>query len=269
LLRGEAADACGCNRNVVVDVVLPYCGTPPSPGELLTRFNLDPVLLVILAALAVAHLINARTSQQRLYAACGWIVAAVAFISPLCALSVALFSARIAQHMILLLIAAPLMALALPSSGARGGLRLWASGLAFFVALWVWHMPVPYDATFASSAVYWAMHVTLFGSGILLWRELLHHPSHRTADALVVGLLTSMQMGLLGAVLALATHPLFFPHLLTTAAWKLTALQDQQLGGTLMWVPGIALFLWAAIRSVRRLWRALEPTSQRGTSGVS
>jgi putative membrane protein len=167
--------------------------------------------------------------------------------------------------MILLLLAAPLIALGMPRERANRSWAIWASGLAFFVALWVWHMPVPYDGTFESSRLYWIMHTTLFGSGIVLWRELLHHPPRRTAEALIVGLLTTMQMGLLGAVLALAVRPLFFPHLLTTVAWGLTPLQDQQLGGTLMWVPGVALFLWAAMRSLRRVWRAVE----EGSDGAS
>jgi putative membrane protein len=202
--------------------------------------------------------------RARVYAGCGWLVGAAAFISPLCALSVSLFSARVGQHMILVLVAAPLIALGLPGRNRSNGAAwpLWAAGGAFMVALWAWHMPTPYAATFTATGLYWAMHLTLFGSAILLWSELIHHPARRTGLALTVGLLTSTQMGLLGAVLALARRPLFFPHLITTQAWGLTPLQDQQLGGTLMWVPGIVLFLWVAIRSLRRLWNALESPDQ-------
>ena len=238
---------------------LPYCGAPPAPGELLARFNLDPILIAALLALAFLHLYVSRTRRTRLLAAAGWCTAAAALISPLCALSVALFSARIGQHMILLLIAAPLVASAWPiSRPGRSDLLLYGSGVAFLICLWAWHMPVPYDATFTSTWIYWSMHISLFGSATVLWRELLHHRPDRTAQVLVVGLATSMHMGLLGAVLAFASHPLFFPHLTTTAVWGLTALQDQQFGGTLMWVPGIALFLFVALRSFQRLWRALE-----------
>jgi len=67
-----------------------------------------------------------------------------------------------------------------------------------------------------------------------------------------------MQMGLLGAVLTFATHPLYLWHLTTTSPWGLTPLQDQQLAGVLMWVPGIGLFLWAALSSLRRAWMSLE-----------
>jgi putative membrane protein len=254
---------------------LPYCGSPPSPEELLGRFNLDPVLIGALFAVAAIHYAAGNDRRVRAFAICGWVTAAIAFISPLCALSVALFSARIAQHMILLLVAAPLIALGWPTRRPSGGPAmdshasvlsergpLWAAGGVFMLALWGWHMPTPYEATFTSTAVYWTMHITLFGSGIVLWRELLNHPALRIAPVLGVGLLTSMQMGLLGAVLTLAQRPLFYSHLTTTQVWGLTPLQDQQLGGILMWVPGILLFLWAAIRSLRRLWDTLESATR-------
>ena len=247
---------------------LPYCCLPPSPGDLLGRFNLDPILIAALLALAIWHLLCVQDRRSRAYAIGGWLTAAAAFVSPLCALSVSLFSARIAQHMILLLVAAPLIALGWPKWNV--GIRtLWATSVAFMVALWVWHMPTPYDATFTSTFLYWSMHITLFGSGILLWRELVYHPARRVGSVLLVGLLTSTHMGLLGAVLALARRPLFIPHFTTTQIWGLTPLQDQQLGGTLMWVPGIALFLWVSIRSLRRLWNTLEGASPlRGAGPV-
>jgi putative membrane protein len=235
--------------------LIPYCGTPPLPGEVLGRFNLDPLLVGSLLFLAVLHVRAIRRSGVAGYVAGGWLVAAAAFISPLCALSVSLFSARIGQHMILILIAAPLIALGLPIRDLpRSRWRSWIAACAFFCLLWFWHMPLPYEATFTSTPVYWSMHVTLFGSAILLWREILHHSSERAFEALAVGVLSSMQMGLLGAILTLAEHPLFAPHLLTTQAWGFTPLEDQQLGGALMWVPGIVLFLWTSLRSLQRLW---------------
>ena len=238
---------------------LPYCGAPPSPATLITRFNLDPVLIAALLLALLLALRFAPDARARRYAACGWAIAAFAFVSPLCALSVSLFAARIGQHMLLILAAAPLIALALPPGdepGARA--RLWSACAAFFIALWFWHMPTPYDATFASTACYWAMHLTLFGSAIWLWREVLHGAPAHTLDVLAAGALTSMHMGFLGAVLTMAGRPLFFWHLTTTQAWGLSPLEDQQLGGVLMWVPGIVLFLWAALRTLERLRTVLE-----------
>jgi len=247
-----------------VTVQVPYCGTAPLPGTLLGRFNLDPVLIAALVLLCAWQLwvIQRRAGgmrQHRMFALGGWLVAAGAFLSPLCALSVALFSARIAQHMILILVAAPLIAMGLPpASPTMRPWRLWVSATAVFFALWYWHMPIPYDATFSSVPIYWAMHITLFGSSILLWRSLLDHPSHWTGQVLTAGSLTFLHMGLLGAVLTFAGRPLFLWHLTTTQVWGLTPLQDQQLGGSLMWVPGIAFFLWSTLLSLSRLWRSLE-----------
>ena len=197
--------------------------------------------------------------RQAFCALSGWLVAATAVISPLCALSVALFSARVSQHMILILVAAPLVAIGWPRARPPNTTpSLWMCTVAFFIALWIWHMPVPYDATFRSTWVYWIMHLTLFGSSVLLWRELLNHSPRQTAQAVAAGMLTFMHMGLLGAILTLADRPMFHWHFLTTEAWGLTPLQDQQLGGTIMWVPGIALFLWTALRSITRLWGSME-----------
>jgi putative membrane protein len=238
---------------------LPYCGAPPVPGDLLHRFNADPLLIAALALIALAHWRAVRTDRRKAaLVAAGWLTAAAALLSPLCALSVALFSARVGQQMILLLIAAPLVALGLPTSLARQR-SPWPPVIAFFVALWFWHMPLAYDATFASSAVYWAMHLSLFGTAIWLWRALLHHRRDGAVAALAAGTVTSMQMGLLGAILTLSSHALFAPHYLTAGAWGFTPLSDQQLGGVLMWIPGCALFLLAALRSAQMLWRAIEP----------
>jgi putative membrane protein len=248
-----------------VAIPLPYCGTAPLPGELLSRFNFDPKLIVSLILACALHLWIIRrrggeTARRRSAAALGgWVIAAVAFLSPLCALSVALFSARVAQHMLLVLVAAPLLALGMRPQGPAGHpLRLWLAVIMFFLALWYWHMPIPYDETFTSVAAYWAMHLTLFGSAVLLWRELIHHPQADTGQALAAGTLTFVHMGLLGAVLTLAQRPLFQWHLMSTQVWGFSPLQDQQLGGSLMWVPGIALLLWSAIRSLGHLWGSLE-----------
>ena len=230
---------------------IPYCGTPPLPGELLNRFNLDPVLIVALALLAGWHLLTLRRSGRPMgVPATGWAVAAFAFLSPLCALSVSLFAARIGQHMILVLIAAPLIAAGSIRKTSTTGKKLIANSIAFALPLWFWHLPAPYMATFQSDWIYWTMHITLFGSAILLWRDLIHH---RAADGLPVmaaGLITSVQMGLLGAILTFVATPLFPIHYLTSPPWGFTPLADQQLGGLLMWVPGILLFLLAAWRSL-------------------
>lgn len=235
-----------------------YCGTPPDPATLASRFNLDPILIVSLGAIIVMHLSWCRSHGHRGHSPMfGWSIAAVGVISPLCALSVSLFSARVAQHMILLLIAAPLVASGLPRPRIpnRG---LWPATLAFAFTLWGWHMPVPYDATLRSTPIYWTMHLTLFGSALWLWRELIGHEALDTPSALAAGLATSVQMGLLGAILTLGDHAWFSVHYLTTQAWGVSPLADQQLGGAIMWVPSFFLFVWIALRSLHRTWRMME-----------
>jgi putative membrane protein len=232
-------------------IVIPYCGAPPLPGQLAGRWNGDLVLILILLTLAALHL---RFAERRAVAAAGWTITALALLSPLCALSVSLFSARVAQHMILVLVAAPLVAAALPQGRNAIGL----SAGAFCAALWFWHMPVSYDATFHSTIVYWAMHLSLFGSAVWLWRALLHHQPEEGLRALGAGISVSLAMGLLGAVITLSDHTLYRWHLLLTKPWGLGPLADQQLGGVLMWVPGCLLFLWSALRSIHLLWHRLE-----------
>ena len=239
---------------------IPYCGAPPLPGALLARWKGDPVLIAALALLAGLHVWRSAGPARR-EAALGWAIAALAFLSPLCALSVSLFSARVGQHMVLVLLAAPLIGKALP----RGSWRAspWWSAAAFAAALWSWHMPAPYAATFRSDAVYWAMHLTLFGSAIWLWRDLLNHDPDQTLTVLAAGTAASMQMGFLGAILTLSSHPLFLWHLGLTSAWGLTPLEDQQLGGALMWVPGGVFFLAAAMRSLMLLRSATARPAAR------
>lgn len=238
---------------------IPYCGSPPVPGNL--AWNTDPFLIGALAAVAALYAGACRkpgappVARQICFYA-GWTIAAAALVSPLCHMSVALFSARVAQHMVLALVAAPLVVLGLPFAAlgrllpeaARGdapwlsGGRLHAAGaFAFAIALWTWHLPGPYDATLQSDLAYWAMHLTTFGAALLLWQALFLHLDHLGA-AILVGLGTTIQMSLLGALLSLSAHPLFAPHFGTTWPWGLSPLDDQQLGGLVMWVPGGILF---------------------------
>ncbi len=235
-----------------------YCGSPPFPGQLLERFNLDPWLITGLLCIASLHCIWLVTHGRAPgRAAAGWSIAAAALISPLCALSVSLFAARVAQHMILLLIAAPLIAASLPSHWRVPG-ALSGSAASFALLLWFWHMPLPYDATLRSTPIYWTMHLSLFASGVWHWHALLHAERKNPAKALAAGLVTSTQMGLLGAVLSLSSRAWFDVHWFTAPRWGLSPLADQQLGGMLMWVPGGILFFVLALQCFARAWHKLE-----------
>jgi putative membrane protein len=258
---------------------LPYCGAPPSPAGLLVRWNLDPVLIaVLLAGLALFLVGNRRvgrtpgrsvTWRGRLFFA-GWLTLALALVSPLCPLSVSLFSARVAQHMIISLVAAPLILLGRPGLAyaalwpqtARnlapdfiaGRLRGAVASAAIFTAMmWFWHAPGPYDATFASPVVYWLMHLTVFGAALLVWNVLLDPSPARSTPVLAVGAISTLQMTFLGALITLTPRALYAPHVLTPYAWGLTQASDQQIGGLIMWVPGCSIFLAVTLFTLARV----------------
>ncbi|MFL1462959.1 cytochrome c oxidase assembly protein [Roseococcus sp. DSY-14] len=222
---------------------IPYCGAPPTPEALpwAPDAGLALALLLILA-------LGWRRSPSRPALLGGVAVLALALLTPLCALAVALFSARVGQHLLILLGAAPLLAV---------GLRLRAppvaaAAAAFAVVLWLWHLPAPYGWTFASPLAWWAMHASLLAAGVALAQAMWRAPPE---GALAAGLATAAQMGGLGAFLTFAPRPLFPAHALSTWPWGLTQLEDQQLGGLLMWVPGGVLFAALALAGVARALR--------------
>jgi putative membrane protein len=260
--------------------VLAYCGSPPVPGA--TSWNLDPVLVACLTAVALAYAWSCRgtgapSRSERACFTAGWAVLAAALVSPLCNLSVALFSARVGQHMLLALVAAPLVAMGRPGEtiglpfrgwSGRGSAGLFLSAGLFAIALWVWHAPGPYDLTFRSHVAYWAMHIATFGAAVWLWSALLD--GFRGGGAsLAAGFATMMQMSLLGALLTFAPAPLFAVHAETTAAWGLTQLEDQQLGGLIMWIPAGALFTLYLLAGFGAWLSRLERSSAGGPASSS
>lgn len=247
---------------------IPYCGSSPLPSELWSRWNFDPALLIVLAALVIWHATHARVFElgsprwRRVSFIAGWVLTTLSFVSPLCALGVALFSARVTQHMLLALCAAPLIALAhlaraRPRSGVEASPVL--AGGVFAVALWVWHLPSLYDATLQSSLLYWLMHASIGGTALLFWLSILS-PSKGFALARIgAGFMAIVQMGLLGALITVAPRVLYRSHLATAPAWGLDALEDQQLGGLIMWVPAGVTLLVATLILVYSL---LEPRAE-------
>lgn len=234
-----------------------YCGPAAVPGDLLTRWNFDPLLMAALAALAIA-IASGRVANAR----AGWaslLLMATIFISPLCALSSALFSARVLHHVLLIAAVAPLLALAVPLRRMPSPPLAALVGLQTII-LWVWHMPAPYGWALASVPAYWLMQASLLVSAWLLWRAIFVSTA-QPGPALFALVATIGQMGLLAALIVFAPRPLYAVHFASTAAWGMNPLADQQLAGLLMWVPaslpylGVGLWLtWSSLRPV-------EPTA--------
>lgn len=222
---------------------IPYCGPAPAPEGILAAWNLDPFLI---AALSLAALML-RREPARVRIGLG--VLALAYVSPLCALSTGLFAARTVHHLVIVFAAAPLLAEALRT---RARVPLIPTLLAHLAIFWLWHWPPAYEAALSSDLAYWAGQIALVGSAVLLWRALAQaEEDPASAFFAIAGMV--MQMGMLGALLTFAPRALYAPHYLTTVPYGLGVLEDQQVAGLLMWVGSLPLTVLAAWPPLARL----------------
>lgn len=234
-----------------MQVWTPYCGAAPVPAEWLARWNLDPAVLAGLVLCGGWLTLRAVAGRERNAAVLAIGLLVILFVSPFCALSSALFSARVAHHLALAAIAAPLFAISLPRLALPGGATGWAALHA--LTFWAWHTPQAYAIALSSDAMYWLMQLSLLASALGMWSAVLRGPALLGIGALLASM---VQMGLLGALISFASRPLYAPHWLTTQAWGLASLEDQQLAGLLMWVAGSGIYLGAAMWIGLR-WKAL------------
>lgn len=232
---------------------LTYCGAAPAPAELLSRWNWDPWLLAAIAAGMVGYTMFAPRQSGRDGAFVALVLSLVVlFVSPFCALGAALFTARVVHHLALVFLVAPLL-IALRAEAFRrlgGSLALWTALQA--LVFWAWHVPALYAAALSHDGLFWAMQVSIALSAAVWWAKLLRAPAAGAVASLLVAMVL---MGLLGALLTFVPRPIYAPHLLTTQAWGLTPLEDQQIGGVVMWAPGSLVYLLTAMAILfRRLF---------------
>lgn len=222
----------------------PYCGPAPQPDGILAAWNLDPVLLAGLVA--VGWVLRRQPTGVRI----GFGLLVVAYVSPLCALSAGLFSARTVHHLVIVFGAAPLLAQAVQARRVP----LVPAFMFHLAVFWLWHLPAAYEAALSSDLLYWAGQFALLGSAVLLWSALAREDAPPTTAFFVITAMV-MQMGMLGAVLTFAPNALYAPHFLTTVRYGVGVLEDQQLAGLAMWVGSIPLTLAAAWFPLMRLAR--------------
>jgi putative copper resistance protein D len=261
---------------------------PTLPGVLL-EWSLDPLALAAVTLTGLAYLLavrrvnrahptNPHPAHRTWLFVAGLAVIGVALVSPIEAYEGLLFSVHMVQHMLLQLLAAPLLLAGAPITlalrAASPGLRRRILAvlqsrivhlLAFPVVAWVlfaavnwgWHFSSWYDLALENDALHYFQHATFLGAALLFWWPALgadpspwrlYHPVR-----LLYLFLAMPQNSFLGVALMSATTVLY-PHYVTNGrAWGLSPLEDQQLGGVIMWVVGDLAFL-AGMAVVVALW---------------
>jgi cytochrome c oxidase assembly factor CtaG len=194
----------------------------------------------------------------------------IALESPLDSLAGALFSAHMVQHLLLMLLAPPLLVWsrpvlvwlwAFPLAWRRRIGKFWNGTAAlhgshtFLMrplvvwlmasgALWFWHLPGPYDWALENEGVHAFEHACFFLTSLAFWTLVAQPYGRRQAGygtALVLVATFALHNGLLGALLTFAGAPLYQAY--TEPVLGFTPLEDQQLAGLIMWVPASIVHL--------------------------
>lgn len=255
-----------------------HVGEPLEPHDLWTAWEFEPGVVIPLAIFALLYVRGARASRGvALYQmACfwsGWILLALALVSPLHPLGEVLFSAHMLQHEILMLLAAPLLVISRPlvpmlwalpvawrrSAGAlaktplikRTWLALTLPITAWWIhaaAIWLWHAPPIFQATLTSDWVHSAQHLSFLLSALLFWWSLFFtHARLGYGAATIYVFTTCIHTSILGALLTLAPSLWYPAYAASTARWGVSPLEDQQLGGLVMWIPASLVYLAACL----------------------
>jgi putative membrane protein len=262
------------------------------PARIWVSWTFDPVLVVALLAAAWldargvrrlrarGHGRGVRPRQVAAYYG-GLALIAVALLSPIEALAASLVSGHMAQHLVLLVPAPLLVVYADPGlvlstgvpAAARRMLRLVrrTPGAArrvvvilagpvvavavHAIAMWVWHLPGPYDAAVSNDLLHAVEHATFLGTALLFWGLVVKPRTRRRAAypvALAGALVVWMLSGGLGALLTFSASPLYAALAHHASDWGISPLGDQQLAGVVMWVPaGFAYLVTMAVLFVR------------------
>ena len=236
---------------------------------------------------------------QRRQAACfaaAWIVLTGALVSPLDAIADRQFWLHMIQHELLMVVAAPLfvvsrpleaIAWGLPASWrvpvARGVQRRPMAALSAVLAmpstgwllhalvLWGWHAPRWFDAALHDTALHVLQHASFFATALLFWWTVLdrHRRHGARADGVALASLftTMLHTGALGALLTFSPT-VWYPTYRTAAPmFGLTALEDQQLGGLVMWIPAGLVYVGVAL-AIASAWLRRGDRTPRMTAGT-
>lgn len=222
----------------------------------------------------------------------GCLALVAALVSPLDALGSVLFSAHMLQHEFLMIVAAPLLVLGRPlaiwlwafgprtraaigrAARTRGLATVWrwltSSTVAWALhaaALWAWHVPRLFESALHHPAVHTLQHWSFFLSALLFWWTVLgvNRFGNAGAHAMLSLFTTMVHTGALGALLTLA-QVIWYPSYAVASSWGVDPLDDQRLGGLVMWVPGGLAYVIGGIAVAAR-WLVRRDTP--GRSGVA
>jgi putative membrane protein len=242
----------------------------------------DPWVLLPLYLLAIFYLVGtARLSRRGWCAHCptsrlacfwfGWTVLALALLSPLHLLAEQLLSAHMIEHELIMAIAAPLLVLSRPlgpllwafPDGWRRTIALtWLAPMGTLLAwltipvvatalhsavIWAWHVPVLFDAALANPWLHILQHIGFLVSAVLFWYAILSAPRDRSGISALHLFMTMIAMTALGALIALSPRLLYTAYHGDAELFGWTSIDDQQLAGVIMWVPGCAIYAAAAL----------------------
>ena len=265
---------------------------PPTFPSVLFAWRVDPIPILGVALTAAAywwavrHVAHRhpphRPSRGRSVAFMAGLAAILlALISPIEAYEGQLFSVHMVQHMLLELVAAPLLLLGAPITlslrAASTSGRRWLLGilqsrvvhvlsfpliawLLFAGVNWGWHFSALYNVALENPPLHYVQHATFLAAALLFWWPIVGldpSPWRMAYPLRLFYLFLAMpQNSFLGVSLMSAGQALY-PHYLTARSWGPSPLDDQNLGGTVMWVVGDMVFL-VAMGLVVVAWARLE-----------
>jgi putative membrane protein len=192
-----------------------------------------------------------------------------------------LFSVHMAQHLLLTMAVPPLLIAGTPGwlvdwvVGRMGGRRVGRllthpvfAGSVFSVTLLVWHTTGAYDLMMRNHSVHIATHLMFIAAAVLLWWPVTSPSSVLPALPLPMGMLylflVQLPMQLLGAIITFADTNLYPWYEAAPRTWGLSPLDDQKLGGLLMWIPG-NLWIWGAMSVLFFRWARSEGAREPGS----
>jgi cytochrome c oxidase assembly factor CtaG len=231
--------------------------------------------------------------QMALYLT-GLLVLGLALLSPLEQWADELFTWHMVQHLLLIMVAPPLLLCAnplpvylwalprrarhqlgrllRPGAVVRSGVRAvtWppVAWPVFVGTLWAWHSSTLYQAALRHEALHALEHVAFFGTALLFWWPIIT-PAPQVRGRLHPGLqivylmAATGQNTLLAATIALAKRVRYPVYATAPHLWGLSALNDQALGGGLMWVAGHMYLLPILLVVARALGEEERRTRQR------